>query len=35
MRLGARLLLSVLLLTMYLPVAVAQATRGDTLVISG
>jgi len=35
MRLGARLLLSVLLLTMYLPVAVVQATNGDTLVITG
>ena len=35
MRLGGRLLLSVLLLTMYLPVAVTQATTGDTLVISG
>ena len=35
MRIGVRLLASVLILTMYLPVATAQATSGDTLAITG
>src|ERR1019366_168787 len=34
MRLGARLLLSVLILTMYLPVAVVHADAGDQIVLS-
>jgi Bacterial Ig domain/Bacterial Ig-like domain (group 1) len=35
MRLGARILASLLLVSLYLPVGVAQATTGDTFAITG